>query len=166
MQSYRADVIGSLLRPDYLLRAREEHRAGRLGMLLDPHQRQWFARKGFDPDRMIDDGIEMINAIIAGHPGVTFGLHICRGNDASRYMAKGSYAKVAALVFRRAQPAVRLCIGGARQRDYIGCSGAKAAVGRGGCQRGLAQLTRPPGVVSYRSIGTPTRLPHSVQEPS
>ncbi len=77
--------------------------APEFGMLLDPHQQQWFARKGFDPDRMIYDGIEMINAIIAGQPGVTFGLHICRGNDASRYMAKGSYAKIAGIVFRRAR---------------------------------------------------------------
>lgn len=77
--------------------------APEFGMLLDPHQQQWFARKGFDPDRLIYDGIEMINAITAGHPGVTFGLHICRGNDASRYMAKGSYAKIAGIVFRRAR---------------------------------------------------------------
>jgi 5-methyltetrahydropteroyltriglutamate--homocysteine methyltransferase len=77
--------------------------APEFGMLLDPHQQQWFARKGFDPDRLIDDGIEMINGIVAGHSNVTFGLHICRGNDASRYMAKGSYAKVAARIFRRAR---------------------------------------------------------------
>ncbi|HET8678821.1 MAG TPA: cobalamin-independent methionine synthase II family protein [bacterium] len=77
--------------------------APEFGMLLDPHQRQWFARKGFDPDRMVHDGIELINAVIAGHRGVTFGLHVCRGNDASRYMAKGSYAKIAGIVFKRAR---------------------------------------------------------------
>ncbi len=77
--------------------------APEFGMLLDPHQQQWFARKGFDPDRMVHDGIEMINAITAGHSDVTFGLHVCRGNDASRYMAKGSYAKIAGVVFRRAR---------------------------------------------------------------
>jgi 5-methyltetrahydropteroyltriglutamate--homocysteine methyltransferase len=77
--------------------------APELGMLLDPHQQRWFARKGFTPDRMIHDGIEMINALTAGHPGITFGLHICRGNDAGRYMAKGSYAAIAGAVFRRAR---------------------------------------------------------------
>ena len=77
--------------------------APEFGMLIDPHQRQWFARKGFDPNRMIEDGIEMINAVIAGHPGVTFGLHICRGNDKSRYMAKGSYARISSIVFRRSR---------------------------------------------------------------
>jgi 5-methyltetrahydropteroyltriglutamate--homocysteine methyltransferase len=75
--------------------------APELGMLIDPHQQRWFASKGFDPDRLIQDGIEMINAVIAGHAGVTFGLHVCRGNDRSRYMAKGGYGHIARAVFRR-----------------------------------------------------------------
>ncbi len=75
--------------------------APEFGMLLDPHQQGWFAHKGFDPDRMLHDGIDMINAVIAGHPNVTFGLHVCRGNDAGRYMARGSYAALASKVFRR-----------------------------------------------------------------
>jgi 5-methyltetrahydropteroyltriglutamate--homocysteine methyltransferase len=77
--------------------------APEFGMLLDSHQQQWFASKGFDPDRMIHEGIEMINAVIGDHRGVIFSLHICRGNDASRYMAKGSYAKIAGAIFRRAR---------------------------------------------------------------
>jgi 5-methyltetrahydropteroyltriglutamate--homocysteine methyltransferase len=75
--------------------------APEFGMLLDPHQQAWFAAKGFDPDRMLHDGIDMINAVIDGHPGVTFGLHVCRGNDAGRYMARGSYAALASEVFGR-----------------------------------------------------------------
>jgi 5-methyltetrahydropteroyltriglutamate--homocysteine methyltransferase len=73
--------------------------APEFGMLLDPHQRRWFAAKGFDVDRMLRDGVEMINAIVARQPGVVFGLHLCRGNDASRYMAKGGYAAMAQDVF-------------------------------------------------------------------
>lgn len=75
--------------------------APEFGMLIDEHQRAWFAQKGFDPDRMINDGVEMINAIIDGHPAITFGLHICRGNDANRYMAKGGYARIAEQIFPR-----------------------------------------------------------------
>lgn len=74
--------------------------APEFGMLLDPHQQRWFAAKGFAPDRMIHDGVSLINQIIDGHSEVTFGLHICRGNDTSRYMAKGSYAALAKEVFR------------------------------------------------------------------
>jgi 5-methyltetrahydropteroyltriglutamate--homocysteine methyltransferase len=75
--------------------------APEFGMLLDPHQQRWFARKGFKPERMVHDGIDMINAMIDGHSGITFGLHICRGNDASRYMAKGDYGAIARECFVR-----------------------------------------------------------------
>jgi 5-methyltetrahydropteroyltriglutamate--homocysteine methyltransferase len=75
--------------------------APEFGMLLDPHQQRWFAGKGFDVAHMLRDGAEMIDTIIAGHPGITFGLHVCRGNDASRFMARGSYAAMAREVFER-----------------------------------------------------------------
>ncbi len=75
--------------------------APEFGMLIDEHQRAWFARKGFDPDRMLYDGVEMINAMIDAYPGITFGLHICRGNDTNRYVAKGSYARIAKQIFPR-----------------------------------------------------------------
>jgi 5-methyltetrahydropteroyltriglutamate--homocysteine methyltransferase len=73
------------------------------GMILDPRQQEWFRAKGFDVGYMIEDGIDMINAIIDGYdPGaVTFGLHICRGNDANRYMARGGYDLIARKVFQR-----------------------------------------------------------------
>jgi 5-methyltetrahydropteroyltriglutamate--homocysteine methyltransferase len=61
------------------------------GALTDPQNRELFRRRGFDPDEMIDTGIEMDNAIIDGFSGVTFGLHICRGNAMSRFYAAGSY---------------------------------------------------------------------------
>lgn len=77
--------------------------APEFGMLIDLHQQAWFADKGFDPDRMIHDGVEMINTIIAGYSGIIFGLHICRGNDASRYMAKGSYSQIAEMIFPHTQ---------------------------------------------------------------
>ncbi len=43
----------------------------------------------------------MMNTIIDKHQGVTFGLHICRGNDANRYMAKGDYGKIIETVFQK-----------------------------------------------------------------
>ena len=77
--------------------------APEFGMLIDPHQRAWFAKKGFEPEALIYDGIDMINAMIDGHSGITFGLHICRGNNASQYMAKGGYSRIAGMVFPRTQ---------------------------------------------------------------
>ncbi len=76
--------------------------APELGMLIDPHQQEWFRAKGFETDYMLDDGIDMINAVIAGHESdATFALHICRGNDANRYMARGGYDAIARRVFQR-----------------------------------------------------------------
>ncbi len=76
--------------------------APEFGMLIDPHQKKWFRSKGFDPNDLIQCGIRAMNAIIDLHPGILFGLHICRGNDASRYMARGSYSEIAERVFRSA----------------------------------------------------------------
>jgi 5-methyltetrahydropteroyltriglutamate--homocysteine methyltransferase len=36
--------------------------------------------RGEDPDKNLDRAIRAENAVIEGFPGVTFGLHVCRGN--------------------------------------------------------------------------------------
>lgn len=74
--------------------------APEFGMLLDPVQQEWFANKGFNPDTLVDQGIEMINHILKDFSG-TKGLHICRGNDKNRFMAKGGYEKIAKQVFKK-----------------------------------------------------------------
>lgn len=76
--------------------------APEFGMLLEPLQREWFAKKGFDPDTLIQDGIEMINEILSGFSGIK-GLHICRGNDKNRFMARGGYEKIAKSIFKKAK---------------------------------------------------------------
>ena len=35
-----------------------------------------------------------------GHPGVTFGFHLCRGNQGSRWLVEGGYEPIARQVFR------------------------------------------------------------------
>jgi 5-methyltetrahydropteroyltriglutamate--homocysteine methyltransferase len=63
--------------------------------LLDPALREGYQKRGSDPEKLIDTCIEMDNAIIGGHPEVTFGLHICRGNNQSRFYAEGDYGPIA-----------------------------------------------------------------------
>ncbi len=70
--------------------------------LLDPALREGYRRRGSDPDRLIDACIEMDNAVIGGHSQVTFGLHICRGNNQSMFYASGGYEPIAR-VFSRAR---------------------------------------------------------------
>ncbi len=62
--------------------------------LLDPQMREGYRQRGSDPEQMIDRCIEMDNAIIDGHPGITFGIHICRGNNQSRFYASGDYEPI------------------------------------------------------------------------
>ena len=70
--------------------------------LLDDTIREGYRQRGSDPDKMLDACIELDNAIIAGHDGVTFGIHICRGNHKSMFYASGGYDRIAKHVFSRA----------------------------------------------------------------
>jgi 5-methyltetrahydropteroyltriglutamate--homocysteine methyltransferase len=63
--------------------------------LLDPELREGYRRRGSDPDKLIDACIDMDNTAIGHHPGVTFGLHICRGNNQSMFYASGGYDPIA-----------------------------------------------------------------------
>ncbi len=76
--------------------------APELGMLVDPRQQSWFEAKGFEPDRLVHEAAEMINTILepCGDMART-ALHVCRGNDANRYMARGGYELIAEALFPR-----------------------------------------------------------------
>jgi 5-methyltetrahydropteroyltriglutamate--homocysteine methyltransferase len=71
--------------------------------LLDETIREGYRQRGNDPDQMLDACIELDNAIIAGHKGITFGIHICRGNHKSMFYASGGYDRIAEKVFSRAR---------------------------------------------------------------
>jgi 5-methyltetrahydropteroyltriglutamate--homocysteine methyltransferase len=62
--------------------------------LLDPKLREGYRQRGTDPDRLLDLAIEMDNAVIHGHAGILFGLHLCRGNNQSRFYAAGDYGPI------------------------------------------------------------------------
>jgi 5-methyltetrahydropteroyltriglutamate--homocysteine methyltransferase len=62
--------------------------------LLDPQMREGYRQRGNDPDKLIDLCIELDNAIIRDHPGITFGIHICRGNNQSKFYASGDYEPI------------------------------------------------------------------------
>lgn len=68
--------------------------------LLDQNIREGYRQRGTDPDRLLERCIELDNAVIGNHPGVTFGIHLCRGNNQSKYYASGGYEPITA-VFER-----------------------------------------------------------------
>jgi 5-methyltetrahydropteroyltriglutamate--homocysteine methyltransferase len=66
----------------------------------EERRREWQAL-GIDPDRAIDETIDADNAVVAtvARKGVTFGLHMCRGNNRSRWFAEGGYDRIAEKAF-------------------------------------------------------------------
>jgi 5-methyltetrahydropteroyltriglutamate--homocysteine methyltransferase len=76
--------------------------APEVATLVDDFQRRTaFEARGISPERMLDEGVEMLNAL-ADIPGVTFGLHMCKGNNAGHWMSRGGYEAISRQVFRRA----------------------------------------------------------------
>jgi 5-methyltetrahydropteroyltriglutamate--homocysteine methyltransferase len=74
--------------------------APRYTALLDPEIRKGYRQRGNDPDRLLDLAIEVDNAVIRHHPGIVFGLHLCRGNNQSKFYASGDYGPISR-IFRR-----------------------------------------------------------------
>ena len=70
-------------------------------LLLDAQTRSFYEARGWTVDQWLDLGIALDNAVMEGAPGVTFGFHLCRGNQGSRWLAEGGYEGIARPIFRR-----------------------------------------------------------------
>jgi 5-methyltetrahydropteroyltriglutamate--homocysteine methyltransferase len=57
--------------------------------------------RGEDPQKNLERSIGADNAIVEKFPGLTFGIHLCRGNSRSQWHRKGSYEAVAEQLFGR-----------------------------------------------------------------
>ncbi|HEU4487764.1 MAG TPA: cobalamin-independent methionine synthase II family protein, partial [Actinomycetota bacterium] len=68
-------------------------------LLIDPGYRDFYESRGWPAERWLELGIELDNAVITGHEGVTFGFHLCRGNQMSRWLVSGGYEWLAARIF-------------------------------------------------------------------
>jgi 5-methyltetrahydropteroyltriglutamate--homocysteine methyltransferase len=76
--------------------------APELATLVDRTTRERvFEAHGISPARMLGEGVEMLNAL-ADAPGITFGLHLCRGNNAGHWLSMGGYEAISKEVFARA----------------------------------------------------------------
>jgi methionine synthase II (cobalamin-independent) len=71
-----------------------------LGTLVDPENRALRENLGMSTERTLTEGVDIINSV-ADVPGVTFGLHICKGNYESKWIASGGYEYTADKVFTR-----------------------------------------------------------------
>ena len=66
---------------------------------VDPPSLEQMRARGEDPAANLARSIAADNAVIADFPGVTFGLHICRGNQRSMWHREGHYDAIAEQLF-------------------------------------------------------------------
>ena len=75
--------------------------APELATLVDPRVRDWAESMGFGAERMLTEGLDLINGVVQDIAGVRFGIHLCRGNNAGMWMASGGYDYIAKALFER-----------------------------------------------------------------
>jgi 5-methyltetrahydropteroyltriglutamate--homocysteine methyltransferase len=66
---------------------------------VDADSLGWMKRRNWDPAERLSRGIAADNAVIAGFPGTTFGIHICRGNAGAMWHREGTYDDLAEQLF-------------------------------------------------------------------
>jgi 5-methyltetrahydropteroyltriglutamate--homocysteine methyltransferase len=76
--------------------------APRYSYYLDPKWREWLrSEMGGDPDALLDEALAADNACFkaARKPGVELAIHLCRGNNRSKWYAEGGYDAIAEKMF-------------------------------------------------------------------
>lgn len=68
-------------------------------LLLDPKTRAFYESRGWTLQKWLRYGIELDNAVIDAAPEATFGFHLCRGNQGSRWLVSGGYEQIARPIF-------------------------------------------------------------------
>lgn len=69
-------------------------------MLCDDYVRAKVRASGEDPDALSRTYVDAVNRILAARPpGMTIGMHLCRGNLRGHWMASGSYEAIAERLF-------------------------------------------------------------------
>jgi 5-methyltetrahydropteroyltriglutamate--homocysteine methyltransferase len=82
--------------------------APRYSYYIDPKWRQYVRDEmGVDPEKALDEAIAVDNACLEGLPrdreAVVVGIHLCRGNNRSKWYAEGGYDPIAEKLFNRLQ---------------------------------------------------------------
>ena len=75
--------------------------APRYTFYVDPRLRERLRATGVDPDRGLDEALAADNACLLGvrREQMTLGIHLCRGNNRSRWMSEGGYDPIAEKLF-------------------------------------------------------------------
>jgi 5-methyltetrahydropteroyltriglutamate--homocysteine methyltransferase len=105
LEDFLGDVAGILREEvDELVRLGAQYiqlDAPHYPLLLDPTYRDFYASRGWPADRWLELGLELDNHVYGDRDGVTFAMHLCRGNQASRWLVEGGYDWLAERLFSR-----------------------------------------------------------------
>jgi 5-methyltetrahydropteroyltriglutamate--homocysteine methyltransferase len=71
-----------------------------VGTIVDPVNRELREHLGMPTERTLTEGMDIINSV-GDVPGVSFGLHVCKGNYLSQWIGEGSYDLTAEAFFKR-----------------------------------------------------------------
>ncbi len=66
---------------------------------IDPPSLAEMRKRGEDPMRNFARSLKAEAAVIANFPGITFGIHLCRGNQRSMWHREGAYDAIAERLF-------------------------------------------------------------------
>ncbi len=74
-----------------------------IATLTDPAVRAQYGRLGIGAERMLAEGVDLLNSLAGptSEPDVTLAIHLCKGNSEGRYIAAGAYDAIAERVFPR-----------------------------------------------------------------
>jgi 5-methyltetrahydropteroyltriglutamate--homocysteine methyltransferase len=76
--------------------------APRYSYYIDPKWREWIRKEmQVEPNDLLEESIRADNACLdaARRPGLTLGMHLCRGNNRSHWYAEGGYDAIAEKLF-------------------------------------------------------------------
>lgn len=74
------------------------------GALCSTSEREAFAKRNIDPDKLAEKYVEIVNKSIADRPeDMVITMHICRGNYRSTWFSSGGYDPVAPILFAKAK---------------------------------------------------------------
>jgi 5-methyltetrahydropteroyltriglutamate--homocysteine methyltransferase len=72
-----------------------------IAALADSSRGSAHPASGIPVKRLLSDGLDLVNSIPDGIGGVTFALHLCRGNIRSHYITAGGYGAISRPLFQR-----------------------------------------------------------------
>jgi 5-methyltetrahydropteroyltriglutamate--homocysteine methyltransferase len=71
-----------------------------IGTIVDPENRELREDLGMPTERTLTEGLDIFNSV-GDIPGVTFAVHVCKGNNMSQWIGSGGYDLTAQAMFTR-----------------------------------------------------------------